>query len=323
MNLVLDTDPLPPPERFPYWRDAMLGHFGLQAHCEPHHELSFQASMAQYEIGHILLREMSGTPHSVERKRASTDHRFIVQLQLKGWSVVRQGGEEIRIEPGQIILYRNSLPVHIQRDGCFRNLLFSIAEERFIGSFPHWRHANAMLLAADHGAPAVFADLLHSLLRQARKMNPASLEGVAESAINLLGAALQPLADNQPRDHSHLETYHKSRIKKFIASNMHNPDIDVQTIAESVGLSRRYVHQLFANEPQHLMQWVLVQRLEHCRRELSSDHTRHRTISEIAFSWGFNDQAHFSKAFRKHFGVSPHEVHGKKPHFQCAHLDNK
>ena len=300
----------------------MLKHFGLQACCDPYHELSFQASLTQYAIGTVLLRETGGTPHTVERKRASADHRFIVQLQLKGWCEIRQGGEEIHLDPGQIVLYRNSLPVHIKRAGCFRNLLFSIPEERFIVSFPHWRHAVAMRLSADQGTPAVFADLLHSLLRQARNMDPASLEGVAESAINLLGAALQPLANNQPRDHSHLETYHKSRIKKFIASNMHNPDIDVQTIAESVGLSRRYVHQLFSNEPQHLMQWVLVQRLEHCRRELGSDHTRHRTISEIAFSWGFNDLAHFSKAFRKHFGI-PNEVHGKKCHHQSAHLDNK
>ncbi len=323
MNLVLNTDPLPPPERFPYWREAMLEHFGLQACCDPHHELSFQASLTQYAIGDILLRETNGTPHSVERKRASADRRFVVQLQIKGWCVIRQGREEIHLDPGQIVLYRNSLPVQIERDGCFRNLLFSIPEERFIGSFPHWRHAVAMHLSADDGAPAVFADLLHSLLRQARTMDPASLEGVAESATNLLGAALQPLADKQPRVHSHLEAYHKGRIKKFIASNMHNPDIDVQTIAESVGLSRRYVHQLFSNEPQHLMQWVLVQRLEHCCRELSCDHTHHRTISEIAFSWGFNDQAHFSKAFRKHFGVSPNEVHGKKLHHPSAHLDNK
>lgn len=323
MNLALSTDPLPPPERFPYWRDAMLNHFGLQAQCEPHHELSFQASLTQYAIGQTILREMSGTPHSVERKRASADHRFIVQFQLKGWCEIRQGGEEIRLDPGQMVLYRNSLPIHIKRDGCFRNLLFSIAENRFLSSFPQWRHVPAMQIAAEVGTPAVFADMLHSLLRQAKKMDSASLEGVAESAINLLGAALQPLADNQPRDQSHLEMYHKSRIKKFIASNMHNPDIDVQTIAEAVGLSRRYIHQLFSNEPQHLMQWVLVQRLEHCRRELGSDHTRHRTISEIAFSWGFNDLAHFSKAFRKHFGIPPNEVHGKKCPHQSAHLDNK
>ena len=33
-----------------------------------------------------------------------------------------------------------------------------------------------------------------------------------------------------------------------------------------------------------------------------------RTISEIAFGWGFNDAAHFSRAFRARFGCSPRDV---------------
>jgi AraC-like DNA-binding protein len=32
---------------------------------------------------------------------------------------------------------------------------------------------------------------------------------------------------------------------------------------------------------------------------------RDRTITEIAFLWGFSDSAHFSHSFRKEFGTSP------------------
>jgi len=31
-------------------------------------------------------------------------------------------------------------------------------------------------------------------------------------------------------------------------------------------------------------------------------------ISQIAYAWGFNDQAHFSRTFRKHFSVSPRHL---------------
>ena len=123
---------------------------------------------------------------------------------------------------------------------------------------------------------------------------------------------MQSLAESYPHDHS-LESHHRERIKKYVATHINNPDLDVQSIAGAVGLSRRYVHKLFSNEPQHLMQWVLVQRLEHCRCDLSLDLERLRTISEIAQAWGFHDQSHFSKAFRKHFGLTPSEVHGQNP----------
>jgi len=31
----------------------------------------------------------------------------------------------------------------------------------------------------------------------------------------------------------------------------------------------------------------------------------HRTIGEIALSWGFNDPSHFSYAFKKRYGMAP------------------
>ena len=33
----------------------------------------------------------------------------------------------------------------------------------------------------------------------------------------------------------------------------------------------------------------------------------HRSVSDIAFSWGFNDAAHFSRAFKERFRVTPKE----------------
>jgi len=30
-----------------------------------------------------------------------------------------------------------------------------------------------------------------------------------------------------------------------------------------------------------------------------------KTITEIAFFWGFSDSAHFSRSFRRRFGISP------------------
>jgi len=93
---------------------------------------------------------------------------------------------------------------------------------------------------------------------------------------------------------------------------LHNPDLDVKCIAQTVGLSQRYVHRLFSHEPLHLMQWVKAQRLEQCRHALSLD--PFRTISEVAYSWGFNDPAHFSKAFRKHFGFCPSEMQRQGRH---------
>ena len=39
--------------------------------------------------------------------------------------------------------------------------------------------------------------------------------------------------------------------------------------------------------------------------------TGHRRIYDIAFGWGFSSEAHFSRIFRRAFGMSPTEVRGR------------
>ena len=53
--------------------------------------------------------------------------------------------------------------------------------------------------------------------------------------------------------------------------------------------------------------YVQTQRLERCKRDLADPAYQARHIGEIAFAWGFNDLAHFSRIFKQRFGVSPRE----------------
>jgi len=44
------------------------------------------------------------------------------------------------------------------------------------------------------------------------------------------------------------------------------------------------------------------------RADLCDPALRHRTISDLAFSWGFVDASHFSRAFKARFGCTAREV---------------
>ena len=51
--------------------------------------------------------------------------------------------------------------------------------------------------------------------------------------------------------------------------------------------------------------WILDKRLEGVAENLRIPALLGRSITEIAFSWGFNDLSHFSRAVRAKFGASP------------------
>ncbi|MGD9922536.1 MAG: helix-turn-helix domain-containing protein, partial [Pseudorhodoplanes sp.] len=57
--------------------------------------------------------------------------------------------------------------------------------------------------------------------------------------------------------------------------------------------------------------WIWNQRLDGAKRDICDPALAGRTITEIAFGWGFNDAAHFSRIFRGRFGCSARELRGE------------
>ncbi len=61
----------------------------------------------------------------------------------------------------------------------------------------------------------------------------------------------------------------------------------------------------FADEGLSITEFIWIERLDQCRRELEEAAPPGRTITEVAFSWGFNSSSHFSRLFKKRFGAPP------------------
>ena len=70
-------------------------------------------------------------------------------------------------------------------------------------------------------------------------------------------------------------------------------------------MSPRYLHRLFEAEGQSVGRWIWAARLDCCRRDLADPAQAGRSITDIAFAWGFSDIAHFSRSFRARYGDSP------------------
>ena len=71
------------------------------------------------------------------------------------------------------------------------------------------------------------------------------------------------------------------------------------------GVSVRTLHSRFGKLGQTFGRWLLEARLDSCGQALRDPHQRTRSISEIAYAYGFNDLSHFNKAFRARFGMTP------------------
>jgi AraC-like DNA-binding protein len=93
-------------------------------------------------------------------------------------------------------------------------------------------------------------------------------------------------------------------IKRYIELNVGDEDMNVERVAEAMGVSRRYLAKLFQRDGSSVMRYLMQQLLEQAKRLLISDGDGLR-VREVARKCGFVSASHFSNAFKKQYGVSP------------------
>lgn len=69
--------------------------------------------------------------------------------------------------------------------------------------------------------------------------------------------------------------------------------------------NKRYLRKLFIDEGETLSNFIWQSRRECIRKDLSDGRALGRSITDLAFDWGFNSTIHFSRSFRERFGISP------------------
>jgi AraC-like DNA-binding protein len=97
-------------------------------------------------------------------------------------------------------------------------------------------------------------------------------------------------------------------VKADVLRNLERDDLTIESVARASALSARQAQRLFASSGTTFSEFVLEQRLLLARRLLLHEQSRHRKVSDIAYTVGFNDLSYFHKSFRRRFGISPADM---------------
>jgi len=126
---------------------------------------------------------------------------------------------------------------------------------------------------------------------------PATLELELLSAVN---AASLNTKDIAPPSSSFLNS-----VKKCIAQNLSNAELNRTFIAEEIHMNPDYLSYLFHKQSgQSLSSYILNEKLTLARKLLS---TTNQTLQEISDKTGFSSTSYFHKQFKRHTGVTPQQ----------------
>lgn len=164
------------------------------------------------------------------------------------------------------------------------------------------------LIRGESGLGRIFTILLDSIAGSLDGLTPEDLRPVELALLEFLATCLARVrGDNAPRGETGMQTSLLNRICQHIEANLGDIGLNNLTVAHKMGISPRYVQKLFENAGDNFAHYVRQRRLERCRADLVTPQWENLSITEVAYRWGFNDSAHFSRSFREEYGISPRE----------------
>lgn len=131
--------------------------------------------------------------------------------------------------------------------------------------------------------------------------------------IQIMLLLMRELVEPQPAQEgcnfeSHYKNYAVNQIVNYLDEHC-NEKISLDRIAKNMYLSPVYISKIFKEETgESPINYLIKIRLEKAKSMLESDEPV--SIKKIATSVGYDDAYHFSKLFKKYYGVSP--LHYKK-----------
>lgn len=305
--LTFGTSTVAPRDRIDGWTTALAQVCG-QLHADAYGAATVDVDMEFGVLGRLHVGKISASRHRVglTSALARTAHHPVIKMivQTVGTSVYEQGCETVTLGPGEGLVYDVARPHMITSEGHTEHLVAIIPRELAVRQGICLSQLSRQRFSTRSGVGRVAASLLDSTLDELAMISPDSAGDLAASIVNL---ALSPLASTTADGTSAL----RYRAKTYIREHLRDPQLSVEAISAGLGCSTRYLHRAFSDEPRTISETILAMRIEGCVEELQR--RPDRTISEIAYAWGFSSSAHFSRVFRKTVGKTPSQVRAAAP----------
>lgn len=314
---TLDTSVLPPRERFGMWLD-LVARTSAPMRVRSEHDEDFIARADFVDLGPIQLisydypsLDAFRTPKLI---RQSDPELYILALTTGGVGTSSQDGRRSEIQAGEFTFYNASRPHDLGHHATEpeRDQASSVITMIPHAALPLPPERMAALyggrMSGSEGIGALLAQFLLQVTGHPEQYHAADASRLGtvglDLATTMLGRHLvaEDAVPTEVRRRALL-----TQVQAYVHRHLGDATLGPQVLADAHHISVRSLHRLFEAENTTAASYIRGLRLARCRRDLSDLALRNQPVQAIAARWGFSDKAHFSRAFRAAYGVSPQE----------------
>jgi AraC-like DNA-binding protein len=304
------TAGLDPRRKIEYWNDTAAASFTPLV-SDPVDLRNFAGRLSRTRLGDITIAEVYSDAQTVRHSQVhvarSRVAMFFVHLMLEGESVSRQDGREARLAPGDFTLCDTTRAYEILFKNPNRMFVVGIPETLLRRHMACPESVVAVPMSGESGLSGLLSLFLRDFWQRCREdFDESVAPRVMRATLDLLASAYAGLPQAQS-DRSSLATAQRLRIVNFIEAHLGDPDLTPMRVAGACKMTPRYLHHLFSHESETVARYILRRRLEECSRALTLAGQGNRTVTDIAFDFGFNSPTHFGRVFRARYGATPRE----------------
>lgn len=300
-------------ERVAFWSEVVCTTF-VELDCTSRRRDGFFGSIDTVRSGDVQISRVASTVQDVARRRAniarSDQDFFLVSLQTAGSGTIEQDGRTAILRAGDLTLYDTTRPYALRFHDAFGQLVLRLPRAALTHALPSCERMTATRIAGRAGTGLLAATFIGQLHRSLADVAPGHRDRLNGVAIELVAAAISEqtgVAADLARGRFLLQ----ERVRDFVDRHYRDPNLDCDTVAVSQGISARYMRKVFEAADASVAELIWNRRLDHASRELRNPARAHLSVSSIAYGSGFKDTGHFSRAFRRRFGVPPSAVRAR------------
>lgn len=310
LTTVITTADLPEAERFDFWREALSDTF-IGGDYLPTSEQAFFGEFSTTPVREVTFSRMRArgykyvrTPRWIRKDREET---LYIPLVLSGSCLLMQDGRKAELGPGDFTCFDSTRPYSGTISDDWELLQLHLPRDTWIRKFGPTEQVTARTVRSNTYMGALFSNFLRQAMSGIGSITAATADHLAEPALAMVAAAFGNLISQQEPGQSSARMSLLYRAKALIEVNLHDPDLNPEKIARALGISERYLQDIFHEENSTVSNWIWDRRIEKSRQSLCDPLLANLSVSRIAFNCGFSDMTHFGRRFKATFSVTPSE----------------
>jgi len=308
MATLFSTSDVHPRDRISYWVEVATKGF-VRHEFRSRVGRAFQGSVRVGSLASLGVATFAADAAEVERSQAapSDSDDLLLCLQLSGRGIFTQDSRQAINDAGNFLLLDTRRPFNIALGACNSTLSLKIPRELLEARLGSVSSLTARSVSSQGPIAALASGFLAMLPAHVDALDGQSAQKIADQALDLVALAYSKEGDRNGAALSSARATALLRLKAVVEAGLCDPELRPATVAAAAGVSVRYANTLLSQEGTSLERYIQDRRIERCRSALSDPAHAHRTIGEIAYSWGFSDLSHFGRRFKAEYGFSPSE----------------